>query len=101
MMMFMGVAAVNSQANLLFGCSGLMIGIVVVSIVFSRIVLRTMRVERSLPEHGAVGETMVLTYEFRNGKRYWPSLSVTLSELDGVEAFTTQPLPTCFMQPAA
>src|SRR5438046_6774253 len=78
MMMFMGLAAINSQANLLFGVFGLMIGILLISGVISRLVLRTMRVARSLPEHGAVGETMILTYEFRNGKRYWPSLSVTL-----------------------
>ena len=31
MMMFMGLAAINSQANLLFGVFGLMIGILAVS----------------------------------------------------------------------
>ena len=37
MMMFMGLAAINSQANLLFGVFGLMIGILLVSGVISRI----------------------------------------------------------------
>ena len=42
MMMFMGLAAMNSQANLLFGVFGLMIGILLVSGVISRIVLRAL-----------------------------------------------------------
>ena len=37
MMMFMGLAAMNSQANLLFGVFGLMIGILLVSGVISRL----------------------------------------------------------------
>ena len=39
-MMFMGLAAMNTQANLLFGVFGLMIGILLVSGIFSRTVLR-------------------------------------------------------------
>ena len=35
-MMFMGLAAINSQANLLFGVFGLMIGILLVSGLVSR-----------------------------------------------------------------
>ena len=53
MMLFMGLAAMNSQANLLFGVFGLMIGILLVSGVISRFVLRGMEVSRILPEHGA------------------------------------------------
>src|SRR5258708_5952074 len=34
-----------------------------------------------------------------NEKRFWPSLSVSVSELDGVEAFTLQ--PQCYMLHAA
>src|SRR5213079_2369695 len=58
MMLFMGLAAVNTQANLLFG---------------------------------VFGRPMPVTYEFRNDKRFWPSLSVCIAELDGVEGFTKQP----------
>src|SRR5688572_12619844 len=92
MMMFMGLAAINSQANLLFGVFGLMIGILLVSGIISRVVLRGLRVTRGLPENAVVGEKVAVTYEFVNNKRYWPSLSVSLSELDGVEAFTKQPV---------
>src|SRR6476661_7855778 len=88
MMMFMGLAAINSQANLLFGVFGLMIGILIVSGVVSRVVLRKLTVVRSLPEQSVVGTPTTIIYDFRNSKRFWPSLSVTLGELDGAEAFT-------------
>jgi uncharacterized protein (DUF58 family) len=91
MMMFMGLAAINSQANLLFGVFGLMIGVLVISGFISRLVLRRLRVRREIPEAVAVGEVATIIYEFTNNKRFWPSLSVGLSELDGVEAFTKQP----------
>ena len=91
MMLFMGLAAINSQANLLFGVFGLTIGILLVSGVISRMVLRRLSVRRVLPESGRVGTMLTLTYEVTNGKRFWPSLSVSIAELDGVEGFTTQP----------
>jgi len=91
MMLFMGLAAINSQANLLFGVFGLMIGILLVSGIISRMVLRNLDVSRRLPENGVVGQPMTVSYEFTNRKRFWPSLSITLAELDGVEAFQKQP----------
>jgi uncharacterized protein (DUF58 family) len=91
MMMFMGLAAINSQANLLFGVFGLMIGILLVSGIISKLVLRKLRIERELPEHGVVGRPITMLYRITNTKRFWPSLSVTVAELDGAEAFTKQP----------
>lgn len=91
MMMFMGLAAINSQANLLFGVFGLMIGILLVSFAVSRLALRKLQVTRVLPEHAVVGTPATITYELRNNKRYWPSVSVVLAEIDAVEAFTRQP----------
>ena len=91
MMMFMGLAAINTQANLLFGVFGLMIGILLVSGVISRLVLRRLDVARRLPEHATVGRAVRLEYLVTNRKAFWPSLSVTLAELEGVEAFTRQP----------
>ena len=92
MILFMGLAAVNTQANLLFGVFGLMIGVLIVAWVVSRAVLRRLAVTRVLPEHAVVGQRIPLQYEFTNRKRFWPSLSVTLGELDVSEAFTRQPL---------
>src|SRR3954470_16791475 len=91
MMMFMGLAAINSQANLLFGVFGLMIGILLVSGVISRLVLKKLELTRVLPEHGVIGQPMNVSYEFSNNKRFWPTFSVTIAELDGVEAFVKQP----------
>jgi uncharacterized protein (DUF58 family) len=91
MMLFMGVAAIHSQANLLFGVFGLMIGIMLVSLLISWLVLRRLVVERVLPEHAVVGQSCVFTYDVRNNKRFWPSLSVTIAELDGADAFARQP----------
>ena len=99
MMLFMGLAAVNTQANLLFGVFGLMVGILLVSGVISRFVLRKLRVRRVLPDHGVVGRMMPVTYEFRNDKRFWPSLSVGVAEIDGADGFLRQ--PQCYLLHAA
>src|SRR2546421_1288868 len=91
MMLFMGLAAINSQANLLFGVFGLMIGVLVIAGVISRIVLRRLDVRRVFPDYVVVGEAANFQYEFHNRKRFWPSLSVTVSELSVSDAFTRQP----------
>ena len=91
LMMFMGLAAINTQANLLFGVFGLMIGIVLVAYWISGVVLRRLELSRRLPDHATVGEPTSVAYDFVNRKRFWPSLSITVSELDGVEGFHKQP----------
>ncbi len=95
LMLFMGLAANNSQANLLFATFGLMIGILLISGVISRLVVRRLKVRRVLPEHGVVGRAVSAGYEITNQKRFWPSLSVSISELDGVQGFTRQ--PQCYL----
>lgn len=90
-MMFMGIAAMNTQVNLLFGVFGLMIGVLLVSGVISRIVLAKLTVRRGLPDAAVVGQPVGVGYEFVNSKRFWPSFSVQVAELDGVEAFKKQP----------
>ncbi len=91
MMMFMGLAAINSQANLLFGVFGLMVGILLISGLVSRRVMRRLEVRRVMPDHGAVGLPATVIYQITNGKKFWPSLSVTVAELDGADGFTRQP----------
>ena len=51
MMMFMGLAAINSGANLLYGVFGLMIGVLLVAGILSKRVLRRLSVHRVLPDH--------------------------------------------------
>lgn len=91
LMLFMGLAAMNSQANLLFGVFGLMIGVMLVSLAISRIVLTRLEVTRSLPDHAVVARPVTAQYFITNRKRFWPSLSVTIRELDVAEAFTRPP----------
>jgi len=91
MMIFMGAAAVNSQANLLFGVFGLMIGILIITTAINWVMPRRLSIARNLPENGVVGEPLAFSYEVRNQKKFWPSLSVTISELDSLDAFVRQP----------
>jgi uncharacterized protein (DUF58 family) len=90
-MMFMGFAAVNLQASLLFGVFGLMIGILGVSGWISGRVLRRLELRRLLPDQGTVGRPTLVNYYITNKKRIWASFSVTVSEIDGVQGFRRQP----------
>jgi uncharacterized protein (DUF58 family) len=99
MMMFMGLAASNTQASLLFGVFGMMIGIMLVSGVISKLVLKKVRITRDFPEAGTVGEPFGMTYHFYNDKKFWPTFSVSLAELDAVEGFVRQ--PQCYLLHAA
>ena len=91
MTLFMCVAAINSQANLLFAVFGLMVGVLLVSWYVSRTVLRKVVVNRNLPDSIVVGQPATFQYEFANRKRFWPTLSITLGELSGADAFAVQP----------
>ena len=89
--LFIGLAAINSQTNLLFAVCGLMIGVLMVAGYISRFSLRKLNVHRTVPEYLIVGNTATVLYQIVNAKRFWPSISVALGELDGCEAFTRQP----------
>ncbi len=88
---FMAAAALNTNASLLFGVLGLMVGILLVCIRIGRIVMRRLTIARELPEAGTVNEPLDVTYRFTNRKRFWPTISVSVDEQDGVEAFVRQP----------
>jgi uncharacterized protein (DUF58 family) len=90
-MFFIVFAAMNGQVNLLFAVFGLMLGILIVTWIVCGLVVSRMRVTRILPEYCFVGQPTTVSYEFHNRKRFWPSLSITLSEVEGSEAFTQQP----------
>lgn len=80
---FIGTAAFNSQTNLLFWIFGLMIGGLVVSVAASAAMLTGLRVKRLLPDHGAVGEPLLVRYELTNRKRMMPCFGLIVSEEDG------------------
>lgn len=89
--LFIGVAAMNSQTNLLFGVFGMMIGVLLVAGYISRFSVKKLFVNRGIPDHLVVGDPSTLSYSIRNGKRFWPSIAVSLGEIDGCEGFMTQP----------
>src|SRR5437762_11872233 len=60
MMMFMALAAVNSQANLLFGVFGLMVGILFISSIISGFMLLRMELKREPPELAVVGASTTI-----------------------------------------
>jgi len=91
LMLFMAIAALNTQANLLFGVFGLMCGVLLVSYVISWRMLKQLRIVREMSEYASVGKPLTITYQFINDKRFWPSLSISYAELDGVEGFVRQP----------
>src|SRR2546423_4715628 len=68
-----------------------MMGVLLIAGYIWGVVLRRLAVKGLLPDHAVVGKPVTLLYEFTNTKRYWPSLSVTLGELDASEAFVKQP----------
>src|ERR1700722_4962116 len=57
MLLFMAVAAITTEANLLYGIGGLMIGVLFVSYLICRMVTSHLRIPRELPEHAIVGRT--------------------------------------------
>ena len=90
LMVFMGIAAINTQASLLFGVFGLMIGVLLVSGLISWMLLKRLDVRRLLPDQAIVGQPVVIHYAIKNRKRIWPTLSMTISELDA-QGFVRQP----------
>src|SRR5215471_12653374 len=70
--LFIGVAAMNSQTNLLFGVFGLMMGVLFVAGYISQFSLKKLEIRRLLPDHLVVGQQATLTYAVANGKRFWP-----------------------------
>ena len=63
---FIGVAAFNSQANLLFWTFGLMMGALITSGIISGAMLAGLRVRRLLPDHGAVDEPLIILRQRRH-----------------------------------
>ncbi len=72
-------ASQYTQANLLFAAFGLMVGGAAVSLLWSAVTLRGLRVRRILPEYGVAGRATTLRYEITNGSKL-PVFSVVVGE---------------------
>jgi len=77
--LILGVA-IYSQAPLLFWAFGLMVGSLVVSLIFSWMMLHKMTISRVPPTHGVAGEPMVIRYQLNNLKRLIPAFGVVINE---------------------
>lgn len=81
---FIGVAAVNSQTNLLFFTFALMVGVVVVSILGGGVMARGLHIEREAPDQGAVDEPLAVRYTVTNRRRWVPAFGLMVREVGPV-----------------
>jgi uncharacterized protein (DUF58 family) len=86
-----GMAAINTGANLLYLCVAMMLSMVVVSGVISEHTLRKLLVRRRLPDEIYAGEPFMARYQVENRKKRMPSFAVSVSSYgagaDGAAGF--------------
>lgn len=75
-------AALNTGNNLLFMMLACLLAAILVSGIFSKIVLSAVELEFALPEHLFAEQRLVARVTLRNLKRYLPSFSITVSSED-------------------
>ncbi len=75
-----GVAALNTGNNLLFLVLGLQLTAIVVSGILSEICLQQLEVVRLPLADPCAGDPFLLSYEVRNRKRFWPTLTIQIAE---------------------
>ena len=76
-----GIVAINTSTGLLYLLVGLLLGIWLVSGLFSMLNLAGISVERTVSGTSQVGEKLVITYTVTNHKRLFRSYSLVLEEL--------------------
>ena len=77
------MGAVKSQNNLLFWLFGLAVAGLIVSGLLSGAALMGVRIERDVPERGAVGHPLKIRYRLRSRNRFFPALALVVEELPG------------------
>jgi uncharacterized protein (DUF58 family) len=75
------MAAMNNQNNLLFWVMGVLAAGLVVSAVMSTLTIRALRVRRIDPQHGSVGEPLIVRYAVTNGGRLLSAFNVHMRDL--------------------
>ncbi|MCB9846777.1 MAG: DUF58 domain-containing protein [Phycisphaeraceae bacterium] len=76
----LGLGALNSQNNLLFGAFGLALGGLLISGIVSGAMLMGLRVTRLGVEPAPEGEPVVIRYEVENRSRIYPIFAVRIGE---------------------
>ncbi len=93
--LFVMIAAINSQTNLLFFMFGILIGGLIVSVVVSGEMQRKLRVRRMVNDHVVVGELLEVHYQITNPRKHLASFAVSVTEAEmvsGVGDKLTNPL---------
>lgn len=75
-----GVAAMNNQNNLLFWVLGVMVSGMAISAFISSVIMWSLRVRRIDPQHGAVGEPLVVRYAVTNRSRWLSAFNIHIEE---------------------
>lgn len=80
------VAAMNNQNNLLFWVLGVLASGLIVSAVISNIAIRSLRIRRIDPQHGSVGEPLIVRYGVSNRGRMLSAFNLHVEEIQPVES---------------
>lgn len=77
-----GLAALNTGNNLLFLILGLLLSTILISGILAESALRGVSAERRIERDPVAREPFLLTFRLTNHKRLWPSLALTICEVD-------------------
>jgi uncharacterized protein (DUF58 family) len=81
--LLVGIAAANSQNNLLFWIFGMLLAAFLINGAISGMMMRNLRVRRlDIPE-GSVGAPMFVGYAITNRSRFLPAFNIHIEELPG------------------
>lgn len=83
LVLIIAMAAMNSQNNLLFWIFGILFSGLFISGILSGWMMLGLRVKRLDPEHGTVGEVLVVRYAVTNRSRLFPAFNVHIEERPG------------------
>jgi uncharacterized protein (DUF58 family) len=75
-----GVAAMNNQNNLLFWVLGVMIAGLLISAFLTFYMLWSLKIRRIDPQHGSVGEPLIVRYAVFNRSRLLSIFNITIAE---------------------
>lgn len=74
------LGALNSQNNLLFLVVGLVGAVATVSLLWSHLASRAIEFRRLDPQHGVVGQSMLIRYRITNRSRWLPVFNLVIEE---------------------
>ncbi len=79
----LGIGSLHSQNNLLFIAFGVAVGVLLVNGTYAWASLAKVRVKRSVPARGEVGEMLRVRYRVTTRSRWMPGGALVISERDG------------------